>query len=160
MDTAPDRTGSPNIRRVLTAAWPVMLGYVAIGVPCGILCNQVGLAPWMCFFMSCTFYSGAGQFMLPGLWMAGGTIPSIVASIAFVNTRQLLYSASFARYFMDANPLLAFAFSATVTDESFGVNIDRFNSDASWKHTEATLVNIACMLTWRPPTRWAPLWAQ
>ena len=142
------RAGRPDVRRVLAAAWPVMVGYVAIGLPCGILCSQVGMAPWMCFLMSVTFYSGAGQFMLPNLWLAGTPIGAIIASISFVNTRQMLYAASFAPTFARASTPLALAFSATVTDESFGVNTERMRDDASWKYAEATLVNLCCMLTW------------
>lgn len=46
--------------------------------------------------MSVLFYSGAGQFMIPNMWLAGAPIASIIASVSFVNTRQMLYSAAFA----------------------------------------------------------------
>ena len=73
-----------------------MAGYVAIGLPCGIMESQIGLNALMAFIVSVTFYSGAGQFMIDGMWLAGSPVASIVASVSFVNTRQLLYSAGFA----------------------------------------------------------------
>ena len=60
-----------RVARALPYALPVMAGYVAIGIPSGILEAEVGIAPWMALFLSATFYTGAGQFMLSNLWLAG-----------------------------------------------------------------------------------------
>lgn len=125
-----------------------MLGYVVIGLPCGLMESAIGFTPIMCFFLSCTFYSGAGQFMIPNMWLAGSPLYSIIASVAFVNTRQILYSAAFSPYFRGVGKLLSFFFSATVTDESFGVSMDRFANDESWTPTNALLVNLFSMFTW------------
>ena len=54
-----------HIRQSLSAALPIMLGYVAIGIPCGILCASIGLNALQVFLLSALFYSGAGQFMIP-----------------------------------------------------------------------------------------------
>ena len=67
-----------------------MLGYVAIGIPCGILSASIGLNALQVFLMCALFYSGAGQFMIPNMWLAGSPIASIIASVSFVNTRQML----------------------------------------------------------------------
>ncbi|MBQ6394898.1 MAG: AzlC family ABC transporter permease [Atopobiaceae bacterium] len=136
------------IRPALEAAAPIMLGYVAIGIPCGLLGIKSGLELWMIFLMSCTFYSGVGQFMIPNLLMAGTPLASIILSVAFVNTRQMLYSASFAPYMSKVSKSLSFLFAATVTDESFGVNLDRYNSGEPWDARKATLVNIFSMSSW------------
>ena len=125
-----------------------MLGYVAIGLPCGIMENAIGLSPSICFVVSCTFYSGAGQFMVPNLWLAGTPVAAIIASVSFVNTRQVLYSTAFAPYFARAGRLLSFFFAATVTDESFGVNMERFEQDRTWTPACALAVNICSMLSW------------
>ncbi len=137
-----------------------MAGYVAIGIPCGILEAEVGIAPWMAFILSATFYSGAGQFMLSNLWLAGQPLYAIAASISFVNLRQLLYSAAFAPRFQKVRRSLAALFALTVTDESFGVNLDRFaQSDESavlsgepgfypWDAADATCVNLLSMSAW------------
>jgi 4-azaleucine resistance transporter AzlC len=134
--------------QALSAALPVMAGYVAIGIPCGILESQIGMDALMAFVMSATFYSGAGQFMECNMWLAGLPMSSIIASVSFVNTRQMLYSAAFSPYFTNVRKRLTFLFSATVTDESFGVNLSHFVSDETWTATHATLVNLFCMTSW------------
>ena len=132
----------------LSAAAPIMAGYVAIGLPCGIMESAIGLSPWMSFLVSCTFYSGAGQFMIPNMWLAQSPLYSIIASVSFVNTRQVLYSTAFAPFFAPVGKLLSFFFAATVTDESFGVNMERYQTDVTWTAHNALLVNIFSMLSW------------
>ncbi len=124
-----------------------MLGYVAIGVPCGILCASIGLNALQVFLFSALFYSGAGQFMIPNLWLAGSPIASIIASVSLVNTRQMLYSASFAPRCTGASKRLAFLFAATVTDESYGVNTARFEA-GEWSVGRATAVNLLSQSSW------------
>lgn len=137
-----------DLRAGVSAALPVMMGYVAIGIPCGVMAAEVGLSPAVAFLLSATFYSGAGQFMMASLALAGTSVPSMVASVALVSTRQLLYSAALSPYVSDAPRPLAALFAATVTDESFGVNMDRFAGADAWSTERATVVNVASMLSW------------
>ena len=130
-----------------TAALPIVLGYVAIGVPCGILCDSIGLNALQVFAMSVLFYSGAGQFMIPNMWLAGAPIASIIASVSFVNTRQMLYSAAFAPYCVGVKKRLAFLFAATVTDESYGVNTLKFE-EGGWTVRRALFVNLFSCTSW------------
>ncbi len=129
------------------SAIPIMLGYVAIGIPCGILSTSIGMNALQVFLMSVLFYSGAGQFMIPNMWLAGSPIASIIASVSLVNTRQILYSATLAPKCDGVSKKLSFLFAATVTDESFGVNIARFNS-GKWSVENATLVNLFSQSSW------------
>ena len=124
-----------------------MLGYVAIGVPCGILSASIGLNALQVLMMCALFYSGAGQFMIPNMWIAGAPMASIILSVSFVNTRQMLYSAAFAPWCQDVSKRLAFWFSATVTDESFGVNMQQFEQ-GEWTVARATLVNLFSQSSW------------
>ncbi len=136
-----------DIKEAFSAALPIMLGYLAIGVPCGILNASIGLNVLQVFLMSVLFYSGAGQFMLPNMYLAGAPLASIIASISLVNTRQMLYSASFAPLFKRERKRLTFLFGATVTDESFGVNTEKFEG-AAWSGKRALLVNIFSCSSW------------
>ena len=136
-----------HIRQSLSAALPIMLGYVAIGVPCGILSASIGLDALQVFLLSMLFYSGAGQFMIPNMWLAGSPVASIVASVSLVNTRQMLYAASFAPRCEGVRKRLAFLFAATVTDESYGVNTARFE-EGGWSVGRATMVNIMSQSSW------------
>lgn len=136
-----------DLQASFTAAFPIVLGYVAIGVPCGILCDSIGLNALQVFAMSVLFYSGAGQFMIPNMWLAGAPIASIIASVSFVNTRQMLYSAAFAPYCVGVKKRLAFLFAATVTDESYGVNTLKFE-EGGWTVRRALFVNLFSCTSW------------
>ena len=137
-----------TVRAALPAALPIMLGYVAIGIPCGVMAAEVGISPAAAFLLSATFYSGAGQFMMASLALAGTPVASMIASVALVSTRQLLYSAALSPYASRAPKPLALLFAATVTDESFGVNLERFASSGEWDVSRATAVNVLSMLSW------------
>ena len=136
-----------DIQPAVQAAIPIMLGYVAIGIPCGILEDSIGMNALQVFFLSCMFYSGAGQFMIPNMWLAGSPLASIIASVSLVNTRQMLYSASFAPMCANERKRLSFLFSATVTDESFGVNMANF-ATGTWNVRRATVVNLCSCASW------------
>ncbi len=136
-----------HIRQSFSAALPIMLGYVAIGIPCGILSASIGMNELQVFLLSAVFYSGAGQFMIPNMWLAGSPLASIIASVSLVNTRQMLYSASFAPRCERVKKRLAFLFAATVTDESYGVNTARFE-EGGWSVGRATLVNLFSQSSW------------
>lgn len=136
-----------NIRAAFKAALPIVLGYVAIGIPCGILSASIGMNVLQVFMMCALFYSGAGQFMIPNMWLAGAPIASIILSVSFVNTRQMLYSAAFAPWCEGVSKRLAFWFAATVTDESFGVNTQQFEQ-GGWTVQRATLVNLFSQTSW------------
>lgn len=125
-----------------------MLGYVAIGIPCGVMENEIGIGPLPAFLISCTFYSGAGQFMVPPMILAGMPLASIALSIGLVSSRQMLYSAAFSPFFAHVRKCLSVLFAATVTDESFGVNMEHYSSGKPWDERKATLVNIFSMLSW------------
>ena len=136
-----------HIKDAFHAAVPIMLGYVAIGVPCGILCNSIGLSALQVFLLSALFYSGAGQFMIPNMYLAGSPLASIIASVSLVNTRQMLYSASFAPECQGVSKRLAFFFAATVTDESYGVSTAKFE-EGGWSVDRALFVNLFSQSSW------------
>jgi len=140
-----------HIQQSLRAALPVMLGYTAIGIPCGILSASIGMNVVQVLLFSFLFYSGAGQFMVANMWMAATPITSIIASVSLVNTRQMLYSASLAQFCQSTKKRLAFLFAATVTDESYGVNMLKFATGA-WSVERATAVNLFSQASWTLPS--------
>lgn len=136
-----------HISDAFHAALPIVLGYVAIGIPCGILCDSIGLNALQVFLLSALFYSGAGQFMIPNMYLAGSPLASILASVSLVNTRQMLYSASFAPECQGVSKRLAFFFAATVTDESYGVSTAKFK-EGDWSVDRALMVNLFSQTSW------------
>jgi len=59
----------------------------------------------------------------------------------------MLYSAAFAPWCEGVSKKLAFWFSATVTDESFGVNTKMFEQ-GGWSVERATFVNVFSQSSW------------
>ncbi len=145
---APTAAKDFSWREIFSLAWPVMLAYVGIGVPCGVMEHAVGFTPLMAFVVSVTFYSGAGQFIIPKMWLAGSPLMSIAMTVSFMNTRQVLYSTAFSPWVANEGFWTTFAFGATVTDESFGVNIERYREDPRWNARKGLAVNVCCMLSW------------
>lgn len=136
-----------TMRRSLAVAWPIMAGYLVLGIPCGILSVAAGMDIWMCAVLSLVFYSGAGQYMIPNLWLAANPVSAIIASVCLVNTRQMLYGTSLSRFCGSAGKGLSTVFAATVTDESYGVNYAQFfNGD--WSVGAALGVNLWSQATW------------
>ncbi|MDR1421916.1 MAG: AzlC family ABC transporter permease [Coriobacteriales bacterium] len=135
-------------RAVLMAAWPIVAGYVVLGIPCGILAASAGLNIWQVALMSLLLYSGVGQYMIPNMWIAGAPVASIILSVSLLNSRQVLYGASLSRFMGTASRRLSFLFSALVTDETFGVNLAHFTHDSTWSLRQATGVNLCSQCSW------------
>ena len=135
-------------RGVLSAAWPVMVSYVAVGLPCGVLAAKAGMGPLQNFVLALTFLSGGGQFMMSNLWLAGVPLGSIVASVAAVSTRFALYSASLAPYLERFGRRSALAISCCYTEEAYGITLDKLASGASWTAQDALALNLCVQLTW------------
>ena len=140
-------SGQLQFHEALKAALPIMAGYVVLGLPCGILCVKAGMDVWMVALMCALFYSGAGQYMIPNMWLAGNPLSAIIASVSLVNTPQMLYGASLSQFCGSVRKRLAFIFGATVTDESFGVNLARF-INGSWTVQNSLVVNLLSQSTW------------
>ncbi len=144
-----DQSGASGLKPSdsLKAAAPIMAGYVVLGLPCGILCAAAGMEWWMTAVLSVLFYSGAGQYMIPNMYLAGNPLSAIILSVSLVNTRQMLYGASLSQFCGKVSKRLAFIFGATVTDESFGVNLARF-INGGWTVKAALLVNLFSQSAW------------
>ncbi|MGO5211251.1 AzlC family ABC transporter permease [Parafannyhessea sp. LCP21S3_E6] len=135
-------------REVISAAWPVMVSYVAVGLPCGVLAAKAGMGPLQNFVLALTFLSGGGQFMMSNLWLAGVPLGSIVASVAAVSTRFALYSASLAPYLERFGRRSALAISCSYTEEAYGITLDKLASGAAWSARDALALNLCVQLTW------------
>lgn len=147
MENGREQQDTSAFRAALGAAWPIMAGYVVLGLPCGLLCQQAGMSWAMVLIMSVLFYSGAGQYMIPNMLLAGNPLAAIVLSVTLVNSRQMLYGTALARFCEDASRPLSFLFGATVTDESFGVNLAQFQN-RDWDVKRATYVNLCSQSSW------------
>lgn len=106
--------------RAFPVTLPVLSGYLAIGIPFGLLLTQNGypwfLAPLMSLFM----YAGAGQYISIGLFASGASLPVLAATILLVNIRHIVYGLSLLTPFRTAGkwkPYLIFS----LTDETYAL---------------------------------------
>ena len=118
------------VLKIIKTVWPVMLTYVAIGAPCGMIMAQTGMEPWMVFALSSTFVTGCGQFMACNLWLAGVPAASIAPHLAGASKRQTL------------------AVAATLTEEAYGISLAKLIEGQDWGPRESFALNVILIATW------------
>lgn len=138
---------SPALKDGLSAGWPICLGYVPIGTAFGVLAQKAGLTPLQIGLMSILVFAGSAQFIAVSMLTAGASTPAIVATTFMVNLRHVLMSSALAVWLRSAHRGLLALYAYGVTDESFAVNLPRFNA-CSWSLSRALVVNHAANLTW------------
>ena len=131
----------------LNAGWPICLGYLPIGMAFGVLAQKAGLAPLQIGLMSILVFAGSSQFIAVSMLTGGASAPAIIATTFVVNLRHLLMSSALAVYLRSAHRGLLALYAYGVTDESFAVNLPRFNA-GTWSLSRALVVNHAANLTW------------
>ena len=105
------------------AELPLLLGVVPFGMIYGVLALNAGLTPAPAQLMSSIVFAGSAQFITAQL--VRDAVPGlvIVLTIAVVNLRHMLYSASVAPY-MRALPMRwKVMLSYLLTDEAYAVTI-------------------------------------
>lgn len=141
-------TRNAMVLKIVKTVWPVMLTYVAIGAPCGMIMAQTGMEPWMVFALSSTFVTGSGQLMICNLWLAGVPAASIVASIAAISSRFALYSASIAPHLRGASKHQTLAVAATLTEEAYGISLAKLVEGEDWGPCESFALDAILIAAW------------
>jgi 4-azaleucine resistance transporter AzlC len=106
--------------KTIKITMPVFFGYIAIGIPFGLLLVNAGYPVFLALLMSLFIYAGAGQYMAVSLFAAGASLPSILVAMLLLNIRHIVYGLSFIDKFRDAGrwkPYLVFA----LTDETYAL---------------------------------------
>lgn len=107
-------------RQAFTITTPVLFGYIAIGIPFGLMTVNAGYPWWVALIMSLTMYAGAGQYIAVGLFAVGARLPEILITELFVNIRHIVYGLSLITKFKETGrwkPYLIFA----LTDETYAI---------------------------------------
>jgi 4-azaleucine resistance transporter AzlC len=131
----------------LFAAWPICLGYIAIGLAFGVIARKAGLRPLEIALMSLIVYAGSSQFVAAAMLGADAGFLSIVLTTFSINLRHFLMSSSLSPYLntLSGGRLSLFAYG--VTDESFAMNMNRFQA-GGWGWRQALIVNHSTNLIW------------
>ena len=111
---------SLNLRRAARATTPVFFGYIAIGIPLGLMVVNAGYPWWLAPLMSVIMYAGAGEYMAIGLFAAGARLSTIIIAELLVNIRHIVYGLSLISKFKHTGrwkPFLVFL----LTDETYAL---------------------------------------
>lgn len=110
-------------RRVLQKLIPIAIGYLALGIACGILAQQAGLTPLEALGMSVLVFAGSGQFIGIAMMAQGAALVSIGLTIFIVNLRHLLFSSTLMNFFNGRSKNFLIGYAHGITDETFAVNL-------------------------------------
>jgi 4-azaleucine resistance transporter AzlC len=147
MTPSPTTSRASIYREGLSAGWPICLGYLPIGMAFGVLAQKAGLTPLQIGLMSILVFAGSSQFIAVSMIAMGASAAAIITTTFMVNLRHLLMSSALAVYLRSVHRGLLALYAYGVTDESFAVNLPRFN-DGDWNLPRALVVNHTANLTW------------
>lgn len=88
-----------NIKEALQLSFPVMVGYVFLGIAFGLLCQKQGYSVFWAFFISLSVYAGSMQFILLTFFHNGFQLTEVLFVTLSVNARQIFYGISFLNVF-------------------------------------------------------------
>lgn len=120
----------------LTTLWagiraesPILVGVFPFGMIYGALAREAGLGPFPAFMMSSLVFGGSSQFVAAKLIQEAAPGLVIALTIAVVNLRHALYSASVAQY-VRALPLRwKVLLSYLLTDEAYAATIAHYEAE-------------------------------
>ncbi len=127
---------------------PTLLGYLSIGFAAGVVGVAEGLSVLEIGLMSVFLYAGSAQFIVAGMMSAGSSILSIIVTVFFVNLRHLLLSAALAPMFRQYSAKKNFILGAQLTDETFGVAINRLTPNTTHRDQWMLGMNITAQINW------------
>lgn len=99
---------------------PVLFGYLAIGIPFGLMLVKAGYPWWVAPLMSILMYAGAGQYIAIGLFAAGVPVTGMVITILMVNIRHIVYGLSLIEQFRTVGKWKSYLVFS-LTDETYAL---------------------------------------
>lgn len=130
------------------ASLPTALGYVSIGIACGVVGASSGISPLEMGLMSALVYGGSAQFIMCALLAAHAPVSSIVLTVFLVNLRNFLMSLHATTIFEKASLLDGIFIGSLITDESYGVLLNTYTHQKQiapiWMHGN----NVTGYITW------------
>jgi 4-azaleucine resistance transporter AzlC len=136
------------------AELPILLGVAPFGMIYGVLALAAGIPPLPAQAMSAIVFAGSSQFITTQLVGAGAPGFVIVLTVAIVNLRHALYSASVAPYLKPLNPIWKWLLAYLLTDEAYAVTITHYDQpgEVAYKHWYFLGAGLALWSTWQAST--------
>lgn len=135
------------MKRAFAASLPIALGYIPLGLVCGILLRRSGLNAFEILLMSILVFAGSSQFVAASLFAASASLIQIMAATFIINLRQMLYTSTFVRYTRKSGPGEILLLAQVTSDETYGVNIQHFEQ-GDWDTRLAIGVGLCSNLYW------------
>ncbi len=111
------------------AVFPLLIGVFPFGLIYGTLALGAGLSPTAAQMMSSIVFAGSSQFVAAQLVHDAAPGIVIVLTIAIVNLRHMLYSASIAPYLENLSPRWKGLLAYLLTDEAYATTVIHFERE-------------------------------
>jgi len=108
----------------IKSAFPIVMGYIPIGITYGLLATRAGLTVTETILMSLMVFAGSSQFLAVNMIEMNFDFFSIVVTTFLVNLRHLLFSVSLALKLKNSPNFIIPIASFLITDESFAMSIN------------------------------------
>lgn len=109
-----------TLKLAFPLTFPVLLGYISVGIAFGILVVKSGLSVWAALGMSVFVYAGAMQFVAIQLLLSPASLVQVAIMTLFVNIRHLFYGLSFIDLFKTFGTKKHYMIFA-LTDETYSL---------------------------------------
>jgi 4-azaleucine resistance transporter AzlC len=131
-------------------ALPVMAGYFMVSFVFGIMCIDAGMPLWFPAAMCLFVYAGASQFAALALISSGGAFITIILSTFLINSRHILMSMymSSRKNIAKMSALKKTLYGFGLTDESFAIHSQRFESEKETSPKYLISFNFLCHFSW------------
>ncbi len=111
------------------AELPLLIGVFPFGMIYGALALNAGLSNAAAQMMSSILFAGSSQFITAQLVQDAAPAVVILLTIAVVNVRHMLYSASLAPYLKDLSLKWKVLLSYLLTDEAYAPSIIKYEKE-------------------------------
>ena len=116
------------------AELPLIIGVFPFGMIYGALALKAGIPPGQAQAMSAVIFAGSSQFITTQLVDMATPGVVIILSIAVINLRHALYSASVTPYLRNLSPLWKGMLAYLLTDEAYAVTIVHYGQPGELIH--------------------------
>lgn len=143
-----------NFIEGLRAEFPILIGVFPFGLIYGALAVNSGLSTATAQWMSSIVFAGSAQFITAQLFSKDTPALVMILTIAVVNLRHMLYSASLAPYLKDLSMRWKILLSYLLTDEAYAPSILHYEKEglATYKHWFLFGTGISLWLNWQIST--------
>lgn len=130
---------------------PVIVGYLPVGLACGLLLADAGLTWWQVVLMSSLVFGGSAQFVAAALIAQNAGVMEVFISVLLLSSRQALYSVSFGPYLKQVANFKIAWLSYMTADESYAINVSKFQNASPqhpWTIDDALFISTSTWASW------------